>query len=86
MAYKSAKLNLQSQPIAGPRKWTYDDTGAIPATITAAGFFTDAGSKGVVVGDAIEIIDLGTPDRYDGHFTVAQDTGATQGTIVLDTD
>lgn len=86
MSYKSANLNLRSQPIAGVRKWMYADTGSTVATVVAAGFFTDAGDKGVVVGDTLEYINLTLPDRYDAHFTVVQDTGATQGTIVLDTD
>jgi hypothetical protein len=86
MAYKTEKFNLLSQSIAGIRLWTYADTGALPANVVGAGYFADAGSKGVSVGDPIEIVNLSTPDRYQGHFTVAQDTGATQGTVVLDTD
>jgi hypothetical protein len=86
MAYKTAKLNLTSQGIAGSRHWIYSDTGDSPATIVASGFFTDAYDKGVRAGDTLTWQELTTPDAYQAHFSAVSDTGVTQGTIVLDTD
>ena len=86
MAYKSSKLNLVTQGIAGPRHWIYSDTGDSPSTIVAAGFFTDAGDKGAQAGDTLTWQELTTPNAYDAHFSTVTDTGDTQGTIVLDTD
>jgi hypothetical protein len=86
MAYKSAKLNLVTQPIAGPREWIYSDTGDTPATIVVSGFFTDAYDKGARAGDTLVWQELTTPNAYQAHFSAVSDTGETQGTIVLDTD
>lgn len=86
MAYKSSKLNLTTQGIASPRHWIYSDTGDTPASIVAAGFFTDAYDKGARAGDTLTWQELTTPNAYDAHFSAVSDTGATQGTIVLDTD
>jgi len=85
MAYKSARLNLTSQGITSPRSWVYDDTGATVADGVANGFFTDAGDKGAEVGDYLDFRDNNTGIRVTGRFTVIQDTGATQGTFVQDT-
>jgi hypothetical protein len=85
MAYKAASLVLQSQSIAGRRTWLYSDTGSLISAIVANGFFTDAKDKGVKVGDDITVIDRTTRIRETGLFTVVQDTGNTQGTVVMDT-
>jgi hypothetical protein len=85
MAYKAASLVLQSQSIAGRRTWLYSDTGSLISAIVANGFFTDAKDKGVKVGDDITGIDRTTRIRETGLFTVVQDTGNTQGTVVMDT-
>jgi len=85
MAYKSARLNLVSQGITRPRSWVYDDTGATVADGVASGFFTDAGPKGVEVGDVLDFRDNNTGIRVTGRFTVANDTGTGEGTFVQDT-
>lgn len=87
MGYDSSKLNLASQPIAGRRNWNYDDTGGeTGAVYQGAGFFTDAYTKGVRQYDSIEVIDQTNGQVYHGYFSVSQDTGNTQGTVVFDTD
>jgi len=85
MAYKTAKLSLQSQAIAGPRRWVYSDTGMTVADFVTAGAITDAGNKGMKVGDVVEFHDDNTGISVTGRMTVVQDTGATQGTFVQDT-
>ena len=90
MTYDAIRFSLESQPPgAGPKKWVYLDSGGeTVATYEGSGWFTDAKSKGVTVGDRIEIINRATPTAaiiYSGKFTSVQDTGATQGTVTLDT-
>lgn len=86
MAYDAGKLSLASQNIAGPKQWVYDDSGGESlATYAGSGWFTDAGSKGADVDDPITLIDRTNHITYRGRFSAVQDTGATQGTVVLDT-
>lgn len=86
MGYDAGKLNLEGQPMAGRRSWVYDDTGGESvATYEGAGFFTDANDLGVNVGDPVEIVNRASDTVYRGRFTAVQDTGETQGTVVLDT-
>lgn len=85
MAYKTNSLNLYAQSIAGPRQWIYSDTGSTVADAVGAGFFADAGSKGVELDDRLTFIDRTTNITVTGLFSVVQDTGATQGTFVQDT-
>lgn len=86
MTYQTGKLNLITQPPGvGPRYWDYEDTGSGVASMTGAGFFTDAYQKGARVGDRILLRDLTNTIQYEARFSVAQDTGSTQGTVVLDT-
>jgi hypothetical protein len=83
--YHPNKLALVGQGIARHRNWVYADTGSTLEDMDAAGYFTDAGDKGAEVGDTIDCRDLTVGNNAKGRFTVVQDTGATQGTIVLDT-
>jgi len=53
MAYKSAKLNLQSQSIAGVRHWSYTDTGSTVVLAAGDAFFSDGRTKGMKVGDIV---------------------------------
>ena len=85
MAYKPNSLVLVTQSIAGRRSWLYSDTGSLISAIVANGFFTDAKDKGAKVDDDITVIDRTTNIRETGLFSVVQDTGNTQGTVVLDT-
>jgi hypothetical protein len=79
MTYKSDKLNLQSQSIAGVRHWSYTDTGYLLTTTSVAGYFTDAKAKGVEVGDIIHCSNTTSADRF--VFLEVQDTGATSGSV-----
>ena len=84
MAYKTAKLNLVGQAVAGRREWLYSDTGSTVANAVGAGFFADAKDKGVKTDDRLTVIDELTNITVTGLMAV-QDTGATTGTFVQDT-
>lgn len=87
MTYDPSKLVLQSQSIAGIKRYVYTDTGGeTGATFQGAGWFTDAKNKGADTGDLITIYDKTNGQVYDGYFSTVQDTGATQGTVTFDTD
>ena len=87
MGYDTSKLNLTSQPIAGPKTWDYEDTGGeSAATYVGSGWFTDAKDKGADTGDYIVVRDRANNQIYHGYFSTVQDTGATQGTVTFDTD
>jgi len=85
MAYKTAKLDLSAQSIAGRRTWLYSDTGATVANAVAAGgFFTNAREKGAKTGDSLIFTDETNAIRVTGLLTV-QDTGQTNGVFIQDT-
>ena len=86
MSYKTDKLSLHSQSIAGRREWIYDDTGGLPANVVAAGYFTDGKTKGMKAGDLMDLSVGNT--RYAAHVSAiqAEDTGLPSATIILDTD
>jgi hypothetical protein len=75
MAYKTEKLVLQSQSIAGVRHWTYSDTGSTVVLAAGDGFFSDGRTKGMKVGD---VVFVSTPTEAD-HLVItavqATDTG-----------
>lgn len=79
MTYKTEKLNLQSQSVAGTRHWSYNDTGYVLTAASVAGYFSDAKSKGVKVGDIIHCSNSTTADRF--VFLEVQDTGASSGSV-----
>ena len=81
MTYKPDNLTLDSQAIAGPRRYTYQDTGSGVAGVTGAGFFTDGYDKGMRVGDQVEFLDKTATINYGLRVSVAQDTGNTQVTV-----
>lgn len=86
MAYDSGKLSLVRQAIVGPKEWAYDDTGGeAAATYNGAGYFTNAKTLGVSVGDELKVYNRATDVVYRGSFTAVQDTGGTTGTAQLDT-
>lgn len=86
MGYDAGKLTLCGQAMAGPKKWVYHDTGGEAVSVyEGAGYFTDAKNRGVDTGDAIEVWNGASNIVYHGRFTTVQDTGATSGTVTLDT-
>jgi hypothetical protein len=86
MTYDSVGLNLIAQGIAKVRYWDYEDTGGESvATFVGAGWFSDGYDKGMRVGDNVLIRDLTNTIQYEAVVSVAQDTGDTQVTVVLDT-
>jgi hypothetical protein len=87
MTYDPGRLELIAQAVAGAKEWRYTDTGGETAsTFLGAGWFTDAKDKGARVGDAILLNDQTNHQLYRGYFSVVQDTGNSQGTVVFDTD
>jgi hypothetical protein len=86
MGYDNKKLHLCGQPMAGPKKWVYYDTGGEAVSVyEGAGYFADAKQYGVDTGDYIEVWNKASNIIYKGRFTTLQDTGATTGTVTLDT-
>jgi hypothetical protein len=86
MSYKTEKMNLHSQSVAGVRHWAYSDTGAIPANTVGAFWASDGRSKGMKLGDLVDFT-TGTA-RYAAFVSAvqAEDTGVQGVTMVLDTD
>jgi hypothetical protein len=82
--YSKDRMKLVSQGIQGGRVWHYDDTGAIGDVAGVAGFFADAYSMGVRVGDLLFIraSNGSTTGVVHGSAfgTDLTDTGSTQGT------
>lgn len=84
--YSKQRLTLVHQPIAGPKTWSYWDTGAIGDISEVAGFFANAKDMGMDTGDFVFIRanDGAATDVVRGAaMSVVQDTGATQGTVGL---
>jgi len=95
--FNKDKLFLMSQGIAGPRTWSYTDTGVLVADVNEAAFFTNGYDCGMRKGDRIFITegdtgtwkDTGTGVNasgrrtYGGTVVISQDTGATQTTVGL---
>lgn len=75
MAYKTDKLNLLAQPMAGQRTWMYSDTGSPGLAPAAAGFFSDGIAKGMKVGDVVLASTPTTSTRLVVTALQAQDTG-----------
>lgn len=97
-AFNKDKLHLVFQSIAGPRAWSYTDTGLLVADVNeVAGFFTTGHNCGMRKGDLIFVTegDTGTYStandgsnptgrrQFSGTVITAQDTGATQVTVGL---
>lgn len=84
MAYKSDKLNLQSQSIAGVRHWSYTDTGSSLAQVSSTGFFADGKSKGMKVGDFVFFSSAGATPTSDTLVVTdvnAEDTGVPYASV-----
>lgn len=78
--YQPSKLILQSQSIAGRKRWQYEDTGPL-SDVVGSGFVTDARNKGADSGDFVEYTDTSRRITYGLRFSALTDTGATQGTL-----
>ena len=92
--FNKDKLFLMSQGIAGPRTWSYTDTGLLVADVNEAAFFTNGYDCGMRRGDRIFITEgdtglwqdtggFGGQRQYAGTVVISQDTGATQTTVGL---
>jgi hypothetical protein len=84
MTYKSEKLNLQSQSVAGVRHWSYTDTGSALAAVANTGFFSDGREKGMKVGDIVHFSSAGatpTADRFVVTAVQADDTGGQYASV-----
>lgn len=91
MAYTAANLTLVSGPLTGAGQvWMHNsaDTGA---TVQAAGFITDGGSRGMRVGDIVYHRNTGTDivsahlvktvsSTYPGAVDLTDSTTAVSGT------
>ena len=65
MAYATAQLNLTVQAFGGDangfRVFQYLNSGAdSDATIVGSGFFSDGVTKGMKVGDLVDVVNVGT--------------------------
>ena len=86
MGYDAGKLSLIAQGIFGSSLWMYTDTGGEAVSVyEGAGYFTDAKQRGVDTGDFVFVKNDASDVVYHGRFTTVQDTGATTGTVTLDT-
>src|SRR3990167_11391744 len=92
--FNKDKLYLVGQGIAGPRTWSYTDTGLLIADVNEVAFFTTGYDCGMRKGDRVLITegdtglwsdtgDDGGRRQYAGTVRKAQDTGATQVTLGL---
>jgi len=75
MAYTPDNLAMIAQPVGGilPRVFTYDAGADALATITGAGYFADGVTKGMRVGDIVDVV--GDGPAYT-RFQVASVSGA----------
>lgn len=77
MAYTPDNLAMVTEPISGaiPRTFRYLDTAPESnATIVGASWFSDGVTKGMRVGDLVEVVQTGTP-KYK-LYQVASVSGA----------
>ena len=87
--YSKDRLALLAQGLTGRHKlWAYEDTGAIAGITEADGFITDADDMGMDTGDLVFIKATdGVKSKvvHAASMIVVQDTGATSGTVGLNT-
>ena len=84
MAYTPNTLRLVTSDIEGgvARAWFYTTASDADATITGAGYFSDGASKGMLVGDLVDVIATTGP-KYK-KYQVASLSG-TAATVVSPT-
>lgn len=75
MAYDATKLRLVSSAIAGvaPSHWDYVSADA-DATLVGSGYFSDGVTRGMKVGDLVDVVNLTGP-KYK-KYQVASVSGA----------
>lgn len=85
MAYVADNLVLIAQPIGGivPRVFVYQTAADALATITAAGYFADGVSKGMRVGDIVDVVATTGPKH--SRFQVTAVTAAGAATVAAPT-
>jgi hypothetical protein len=77
MAYVADNLVMLSNPVGGgviPRVFVYQTTSDADATIVGAGYFSDGVTKGMRVGDLVDVIATTGP-KYK-RYQVASVSGA----------
>ena len=77
MAYVADNLALMVNPVGGgviPRIWVYQTASDSDATIVGAGYFSDGVTKGMRVGDLVEVVATTGP-KYK-KYQVASVSGA----------
>jgi len=76
MAYVADNLSLADTQVGGyqPRRWRYTTASDSDATIVGAGYFSDGVTKGMKVGDLVDVIATTGP-KYK-LYQVASVSGA----------
>ncbi|MBO0125218.1 hypothetical protein [Agrobacterium sp. OT33] len=76
MAYVPDNLSLSDTQISGyqPRRWRYTTAADSDATIVGAGYFSDGVTKGMKVGDLVDVVATTGP-KYK-LYQVASVSGA----------
>lgn len=79
--YDSSKLDVVFQAMAGPRVWFYRSVDA-PSLVQVSGYITDAGKRGMKVGDVVIAQDNDT-SPYQTSTLVVVTVNATTGAADL---
>lgn len=77
MAYVPDQLAMVTNPVGGgivPRLWFYQTAADADATVVGAGYFSDGVTKGMRVGDLVDVIATTGP-KYK-RYQVASVSGA----------
>jgi hypothetical protein len=81
MAYTPATFGLKDDMFEGTfKEWVYVTTDS-EATVKGAGYFSDAGKKGVFVGDLVMVVNQTAPAVYLLQFSTVATTGNQAGTV-----
>lgn len=89
MAYATSRLNLVVQPFGGPaagfRLWHYlNSDNDADATIVGSGYFSDGVSKGMAVGDLVDVVETGTA-KYKRYQVASVNTTTKAATVAAPT-
>ena len=75
MAYTSATLSMTSEgPLTGAGNTWYYSTADATAVVRAANYISDAGSRGMKVGDLVIVNDTGTSNIYSHRVVTVSTT------------
>lgn len=92
MAYNPKFLNRVQGSAAKFTRWVYLTTDALSPTILGTNYFSDAGKRGIKVGDTIEVIifsSFTSPDVFSGfvsyNLVSASSVSASGGTVLPST-